>query len=167
MEIADFNRDRNPDLAIANSRSNNVTILLGDGKGGFVEAKGSPFPAGHSPNDICIGDFDGDGKLDLAIANHEVKYLTVLLGDGQGGFSPAPGSPVTVLSRPHTHGVAAGDFNQDGKLDLVTESWAENKVTVVFGNGRGGFAGPGVAIRCRKETLSATAGCRLEPGWKS
>ena len=48
-----------------------------------------------------------------------------------------------MLSRPHTHGVAAGDFNQDGKLDLVTESWAENKVTVVFGNGRGGFAGPG------------------------
>ena len=90
VEIADFNRDRIPDLAIANSRSNNVTILLGDGKGGFVEAKGSPFPAGHSPNDICIGDFDGDGKLDLAIANHDVKYLTVLLGDGQGGFTKRP-----------------------------------------------------------------------------
>jgi hypothetical protein len=144
VEIEDLDGDTIPDLAIVNSGSNNLTILLGDGKGGFAESKGSPFPAGHQPNDICIGDFNGDEKLDLAIANHEVRYLTVLLGDGHGGFSPAPGSPVSVLSRPHTHGVAAGDFNQDGKLDLVTESWAENKVTVVFGNGRGDFAGPGV-----------------------
>lgn len=144
LEIADFNGDRVPDLAIANSRTNNVTILLGNGRGGFAEVKGSPFPAGNAPNDICISDFDSDGAPDLAIANHEVKYLTVLLGNGHGAFSRAPGSPVMVLSRPHTHGVAAGDFNQDGKLDLVTESWAENKVTIIFGNGRGGFAGPGV-----------------------
>ncbi len=68
----------------------------------------------------------------------------MLLGDGRGGFAPAPGSPVPVLSRPHTHGVAAGDFNNDGKLDLVTESWEEDKVTVVFGDGRGRFASPGV-----------------------
>jgi hypothetical protein len=144
VEMADFNGDGNLDLAVANSGSNNVTILLGDGKGGFVEATGSPFPAGQAPNDICIGDFNNDGKLDLAFANHEAKYLTVLLGDGRGGFRPAPGSPVQVRSRPHTHGVAAGDFNKDGNLDLVTESWGENKITVVFGDGRGGFGSPGV-----------------------
>src|ERR1700731_4093512 len=68
VEIADFTGDGNLDLVVANSGSNNVTILLGDGKGGFVEAKGSPFPAGHSPNDICVGDFNGDGNLDVAIA---------------------------------------------------------------------------------------------------
>jgi FG-GAP-like repeat len=150
VEIADFNGDGTLDLVVANSGSNNVTILLGDGKGAFVEAKRSPFPAGHSPNDICIGDFNGDGKLDLAIANHEVKYLTVLSGDGQGGFSPAPGSPVTVLTRPHTHGVATGDFNRDGKLDLVTDSWGENKVTVVFGDGHGGFGGPSLQFAVGK-----------------
>ncbi len=150
VEMADFNGDGHLDLAIANSVSKNVTILLGDGKGGFVEAKGSPFPAGHEPNDICIADFNGDGKLDLAIANHGKKHLTILLGDGRGGFKPAPGSPVTVLSRPHTHVVAAADFNKDGKLDLVTESWGENKVTVVFGDGRGGFAPPGVQFAVGK-----------------
>jgi FG-GAP-like repeat len=143
VEMADFNKDGKLDLAIANNGDNNVTILLGDGKGGFAEANGSPFPAGHAPNDICIADFNNDGKLDLAFANHEEKHITILLGDGRGGFGAAPGSPVRVLSRPHTHGVASGDFNQDGKLDLVTESWGENKVTVVLGDGRGGFAGPG------------------------
>ena len=150
VEIADFSGDGKLDLVVANSGSNNVTILLGDGKGSFAEAKGSPFPAGHSPNDICVGDFNGDGSLDLAIANHEATYLTVLLGDGLGRFSRAPRSPVTVLSRPHPHGVATGDFDGDGKLDIVTESWRENKVIVVFGDGRGGFGGPGLKFAVGK-----------------
>src|SRR5260370_5201336 len=138
--IADFNRDGKPDIAVTNADEGTVTVLLGDGKGKFTEATGSPFPAGNSPNDICVADFNGDGIPDLAFANHEMKSLTVLLGDGHGGFTPAPGSPVAVLSYPHTHGVAAGDFNGDGKLDLVTESWGDDKVTVIFGDGHGRFA---------------------------
>lgn len=144
VEIADFNGDGKLDIVVANEQSSNVTVLLNDGKGGFVESKGSPFPAGHNLNDIAIGDFNGDGKPDMAFANHEQKSLTILLGDGQGGFRPAPGSPVQVLSNPHTHGVAAGDFNGDGNLDLVTESWGENKVSVLSGDGRGNFSSPGV-----------------------
>jgi hypothetical protein len=143
VEIADLNGDGRPDIIVANEQSNNVTILLGDGKGGFTEAKGSPFPAGHDPNDIAIGDFNRDGRLDLAFANHEEKYLTVLLGDGQGGFTPAPNSPFAVEVRPHTHGVASGDLNGDGNLDLVTDSWGTDQVEVLFGNGKGGFTIPG------------------------
>ena len=139
VEIADLNNDGKPDIVVANEQSNNVTILLGDGKGGFAEAKGSPFPAGHDPNDIAIGDFNRDGKLDLAFANHEQKYLTVLLGDGQGGLTPAPNSPFAVEVRPHTHGVASGDLNGDGNLDLVTESWGNDQVAVLFGDGKGSF----------------------------
>lgn len=150
VAIADFNGDGTPDVVVANAGDNTLTVLLGDGKGKLMEAKGSPFPAGNQPNDICVADFNGDGNLDLAIANHDAKYLTLLLGDGHGGFSPAPGSPVTVLSNPHTHGVAAGDFNGDGHRDLVTDSWAENKVTVVFGDGRGRFSSPGVQFAVGK-----------------
>ena len=106
VEIADVNGDGKPDIIVANERSNDVTILLGDGKGGFTQAKGSPFPAGHAPNDIAVGDFNRDGRLDLAFANHENKYLTVLLGEGQGGFTPAPNSPFAADVKPHTHGVA-------------------------------------------------------------
>lgn len=146
VEIADLNGDGYPDIIVANEQSNDVTILLGDGKGGFKEAKGSPSPAGHNPNDIAIGDFNGDGKLDLAFANHDEKRLTVLLGDGRGGFTPAPNSPVAVEVRPHVHGVATGDFNGDGNLDLVTENWGSNQVLVLWGDGKGSFRPSGTFL---------------------
>jgi len=146
VEIADLNGDGRPDIIVANEQSNNVTILLGDGRGGFIQAKGSPFPAGHDPNDIAIGDFNRDGKLDLAFANHEEKHLTVLLGNGQGGFTPAPNSPFAVEVKPHTHGVATGDLNGDGNLDLVTDSWGNDQVSVLFGDGRGSFSTSGTFL---------------------
>src|SRR5258708_3529953 len=120
--IADLNRDSKPDISVTNTADNTVTILLGDGKGKFTEAKGSPFPAGNSPNDICVADFNGDGILDLAFANHEQKSLTVLLGDGHGGFTPAAGSPVAGLSYPHTHRVPAAHSNAASKLDIIRQS---------------------------------------------
>jgi hypothetical protein len=143
VEIADFNGDGKPDLVVANERGNDVTVLLGDGKGGFSQAQGSPFPAGHNPNDIAVGDFNRDGKLDLAFANHEEKHLTLLLGDGRGGFRPASNSPFPVEVKPHTHGVAAGDLNGDGNLDLVTDSWGTDQVEVLSGDGKGAFTVPG------------------------
>ena len=146
VEIADLNGDGKPDIIVANEQSNDLTILLGDGKGGFTQAKGSPFIAGHAPNDIAIGDFNRDGKLDLAFANHEEKHLTVLLGNGQGGFTLAPNSPFAVEVNPHTHGVATGDLNGDGNLDLVTESWGNDQVAVLFGDGKGAFNTSGTFI---------------------
>jgi hypothetical protein len=141
--IADLNRDAKSDLAVANGESDDLTILLGDGKGGFSPAKNSPVPAGHAPEDISVADLNEDGKADLAIANHDTKYVTILLGDGQGGFAPAPNSPVTVRSNPHPHGIATADFNGDHHLDFVIESWMDNKVLVMFGDGTGKFAAPG------------------------
>ena len=146
VALADFNRDGKLDLAVANSESNNVTILLGDGAGGFRPAVGSPFAAGHNPSDIAVGDVNNDGSLDLAFANHDTSYLTVLTGDGKGSFSPAPGSPFTVQSKPHPHGIAMADFNGDGKPDLATDDWQNNQVTVVFNDGKGGFISPGVSF---------------------
>ncbi len=146
LAIADFNRDGKLDLAVANSASKNVTILLGNGKGGFTPASGSPFPAGDNPNDIAVGDVNGDGKLDLAFANHDTHYLMVLTGDGKGGFRPAPGSPFTVQSKPHPHGVGMADFNGDSKPDLVTDDWQNNRVTVLFNDGKGGFLSPGTSF---------------------
>ena len=91
LAIADINRDGKLDLVIANFTSNNVSILLGNGAGGFSPAAGSPFTAGTGPTSVTIADFNGNGKLDVAVANSSSNDVTLLLGDGTGGFSPAAG----------------------------------------------------------------------------
>jgi hypothetical protein len=143
VAIADLNGDGNLDIAVANKDSEDVTILLGDGRGHFRPAPGSPFAAGHSPNDIAVGDFNGDQKPDLVIVNHDTPYLTLLLGEGRGQFTAAPKSPFRTQSKPHPHGVAVADFNRDGRLDLVTDSADDDKIEFLLGDGKGGFATPG------------------------
>ena len=143
ISVVDVNHDRNPDLLVANADSGTVTVLLGDGQGQFREAVGSPFAAGHLPNDIASADMNGDGNLDLVIADHQSPFITILLGDGKGGFRPAPGSPVDVHSHPHPHGVVAADFNRDGHPDVVTDSWGTNQIELLLGDGGGGMQTPG------------------------
>lgn len=138
-EIADFNNDGKPDIIVANSEDNNASVFLNKGSGKFSPASGSPFPVDSFPNDIAIADFNKDGIPDLAVANNETKHLSLLLGNGKGAFSFSPFSPFRLRVKPHTHSVAAGDFNNDGNFDLLTESWGVDSVIVLFGNGQGNF----------------------------
>jgi len=139
MSVAagDFNSDGYLDLAVANSGSNSITVLLGTAAGGFTPANGSPISVGNGPVAIAAGDFNGDGILDLAIVNEYDDDVTVLLGDGTGGFSPANGSPFSVGGYPVSLVVA--DFNNDGILDLATANSSDDTVSVLLGNGAGGF----------------------------
>ena len=100
-----------------------------------MRAPGPPCPTGQSPNDLAFGDFNGDGNIDVAIANTEVPLITILLGDGKGGFRPSEHSPFTVDSHPHVHGLAVADFTGDGKLDVVTDDWGRNQVRLLAGDG--------------------------------
>src|SRR5271170_6766639 len=151
IAVADLNHDGAPDIAVANPESGTVTVLLGDGKGHFQKASGSPFAAGHLPSDIGIGDFNGDGHPDLLIANHQTPYLTLLLGEGHGSFRPAPHSPFVTTARPHPHGVVVGHFcGRNEPLDAVIDSWGSGEVELLPGDGKGNLrngpkfpAGPG------------------------
>lgn len=143
ISVADVNRDGNPDILVTNADAGTVSVLLGDGNGQFRESAGSPFAAGHLPNDIAVADMNGDGNPDMVIADHQSPYISILLGDGTGRFRAAPGSPVDAHSNPHPHGVAVADFDGDGKPDVATDSWGENKIEVLPGDGRGGLHTPG------------------------
>jgi len=137
--VADFNLDGRPDLAIANENSHNVTILLNKGGERFVQSPGSPVGvyASSCPNSVAVGDFNVDGKPDLAVVGNCINSVNILLGDGVGGFSEAPGSPFRV-GTPRGR-VAVGDFNLDGKPDLALTNTFSNSITILLGNGMGGF----------------------------
>jgi len=137
IATADLNKDGNPDLVVANESDGTVTVLLGDGTGGFKRAAGSPFQVGTHPSSVAVGDFNGDGYPDLAIANRDSNNVTVLLSDGRGGFNPAPHSPFAVGTRPSS--LAVGDFNGDGHPDLAIANELDNTVTVLLGDGTGNF----------------------------
>src|SRR5688572_1265157 len=80
---ADVDEDGDLDVIVANSGGNDLTLYR-NARGRLSPA--SPIPAGTEPSDLAAGDFDRDGHVDLAIANHETSGVTVLLGDGRGGF---------------------------------------------------------------------------------
>ncbi len=140
MVAADLNHDSRPDLVVGDSEDGTVTILLNEGGGRFHAAPGSPFHCGSQPNDFAVADFNRDGHPDLAIVNTQTPFISILLGDGRGGFHPAPGSPVRTESYPHPHGVAAADFTGRGAIDLITDSWGHNQIEMLTGDGHGGFA---------------------------
>ena len=88
------------DLAVANSGSNNVSILLGTGTGSFGAA--TNFNAGTNPSSVTVGDFNSDNKSDLAVANYGANNVSILLGNGAGNFSAAanfagPRHPIPLL----------------------------------------------------------------------
>lgn len=143
IAIADVNRDGKPDIIVANVDDGTVSVLLGDGKGHFRTAPGSPFPCNANPNDIAVADMNGDGNPDLVIANHQTPYITVLLGDGKGGFKPAAHSPFATKSYPHPHGVVVGDFMGDGKPAVVTDSWGNRQILLIPTDGKGNLILPG------------------------
>jgi hypothetical protein len=113
IAAADFNGDGHLDLAVLDPVHREVAILLGDGSGRFKLSRTIPY-AGEGHASLVTGDFNGDGRQDMAVVN---EYATILLGNGSGGFTLAPGSPVVLSSFGET--AAAGDFTGDGRSGLA------------------------------------------------
>src|SRR5262249_5856339 len=133
----DFNGDGRADLAVAGfdvfTSASEVSVLLGNGDGTF------PTPVqnavGNGPAAIVAGDFNGDGRVDLAVANSLDSALSVLLGNGDGTFQPAQQYAVGL----QPIAIVAGDFNGDGRIDLAVVDIASNDVSILLGNGDGTF----------------------------
>jgi predicted nucleotidyltransferase len=131
VTAGDWDRDGDLDLAVVNSFTDNVTVLLNDGSGGFSEAAGSPVRVGSDPVLVTAGDWDGDGDLDLAVVNSLTDNVTVLLNDGSGGFSEAVGSPIGIGLGARPVSVTAGDWDGDGDLDLAVVNSFTDNITVL------------------------------------
>jgi uncharacterized protein (TIGR03437 family) len=140
LTIADFNMDGNPDVAVTLLDSNQVSILLGDGTGRLSPSPNGLLPTGSRPLPIVHGDFNGDGKVDLAVGNSEDATVTVLLGDGTGGFVQVPDSNAGFYPQE----LAVGDFDGDGIPDLavtIGQGGSGNGLFILLGDGHGGFNG--------------------------
>ncbi len=121
LAAADFDGDGRPDLAVANSQSSNVSVLLRQAAGGFAPDAGSPYSVGAGPIGLGAADFNGDGSNDLAVASNSAGQVTVLLHQAAGGFAVDAGSPMSV---PNAYFPAAADFDGDGKPDLAVSQAA-------------------------------------------
>ncbi len=147
VAVGDFNGDGIPDLVATNSNNvisdpGTMTVLLGKGDGTFTPSGVSPVTVGSGPISIVVGDFNGDGLPDLAMANFAGNNVTVLLGAGDGTFTPASDNPIAVGSFPTS--IAIGDFKGSGILDLAVSnsnytSGSVGSVTVLLGKGDGTF----------------------------
>ena len=140
LVAGDFNGDGHLDLAVVNSNGisssagpGSVSVLLGNGDGTFQPQV--TYAVGTSPYALVAGDFNGDGHIDLAVANENSNDVSILLGNGDGTFQPQ----VTYAVGPYPSAIAAGDFNGDGRTDLAVSNGIGNTISVLLGNGDGMF----------------------------
>lgn len=148
VTVADFNNDGKPDLAVVNqgpsstsTSQSSLSVLLGNGKGSFqsavtINVQNSGAGNGNAQS-VAVGDFNGDHLLDVALntAGPAGPAVEVLLGNGDGSFQPNH-EILSVGQIPLS--VAAGDFDHNGALDLVTAN-SNGTVSVLLGNGGGSF----------------------------
>ena len=130
IAVGDLNGKGTLDLVVANSSSDALGVLLGNGSGSF----GKPITySAHFANWVEVADVNGDGKLDLVVANGSVG---VLLGNGDATFQPIVSYDSGGAS---TSAVTVRDVNGDGKADLIVANHGSGSVGVLLGIGNGTF----------------------------
>lgn len=132
LSIGDIDKDGKPDVVVANINSNSVSVLRNTSTMGVVSfALKVDFTTGSGPNSVSIGDIDGDGKPDLAIANLHESTVTVLRNISVSGMISFV-APVNYASGSYPVSVSIGDLNGDGQPDLALANDSSNVVSVML-----------------------------------
>jgi uncharacterized protein (TIGR03437 family) len=140
VAVGDFNGDGKPDMVATDFVTNKLSVLLGNGDGTFQ----APVPyvidssrPSSAPFGVVVGDFNGDGRADIAAVNGAfgIGSVAILLGNGDGTFRPT----TTFAAGGYVQGLATADFNGDGAQDLVATDFGNNAVIILLGNGDGTF----------------------------
>jgi hypothetical protein len=163
IKLGDVNNDKILDLGVTSSDQDKVDIFLGNGKGGFNLAPGSPFTASEAvefyTRSLHFVDINEDGKPDIVTANRRRNTFATLLGNGRGGFAPGP--TTTFQAGQGEYIFEFGDMDGDRRLDVVTVSGARGefaepgRVTLYRGDGKGAFK------NASESPISAPAGAHF------
>jgi hypothetical protein len=166
LVLADLNGDSKQDIVFADHDRNDVAVMLGTGDGHFKPVKGSPFVAfeGTQPHThgLAVADVNGDGHVDIVMANNNDGDLALLLGDGKGTFARAPKSPFSCGKSPYP--IAVSDINSDGCADVVVPNAAHDnpelqRLTVLLGNPNGELkSAPFSPLKCDATVWYAATG---------
>ncbi|HLB36053.1 MAG TPA: FG-GAP-like repeat-containing protein, partial [Gemmatimonadales bacterium] len=130
VALADLNGDANPDAVVANldgGATSALAVLLGNGDGTFQTAVPYGGVAGGAAHGVAVGDFNVDGKVDVAVTNSNLTTITLYNGDGAGNLQP-PGTFFTAGTNPFFVGV--GDFDGDGRDDLAVSNFGSGNASV-------------------------------------
>ena len=138
IKAVDLNGDGHLDLVFLDVSNNTLDVYLGNGSGGFTPASTSTYATGGTPIGLALGDFNGDGKADVAVSNMSGGSVGIFLGTGTGTFTA--GTTLTSSAMQSPIGIAAADFDGDGKVDLVVGDEVLGTVTIYKGDGAGHFS---------------------------
>jgi Flp pilus assembly secretin CpaC len=145
-----FSTPQPPDVVLVNSTSKNISVLLGSvdatGKanGLFTEAPGSPYSVGNNPSSVIVADFNGDGFLDLAVANQGDNSISLFRGNGDGTFTEFPGSPFMLTNTSSVSETApvamvssnfrnkTNPINSGNQIDLAVVNKNSNNVAILL-----------------------------------
>jgi hypothetical protein len=154
LEVADFNQDGRVDALVAAQEVNRVRIFFGNGTGAFSGVRSEMTPV--APSGVAAGDFNRDGLVDILVGQGSTNQVLALMAEKQGTGQTFY-SPEFLAASTDARGLTPGDFNRDGKPDLVVANAGNDSVSFFRGNGNGTFA----------SGLSFSTGAGTRPRWVS